>query len=517
MGVLSGIRPNRRDATAIGGLLVLVVRIVGTSMLVPALVAAAVGEWNAGSALVVGAAAAWLVTAPVAARLHGLPQQKLTWSRAFATAGFAWPVGTVVAAVPLVLSGHYERLVEALVEAMAGLTTTGATFVHDLDHLPVAINLWRHGLHVLGALGVLVVIGAMRLRGTTVITTSNVAEAGDDRILPRHGRAVDDALLLVGSWSLAGTLALTLAALVAGATPSRALLHGVTLATSAFTTGGFTLTSDSAAALHSAAVQLLLVVLMLAGATSLVLHRLLRAGRLRGVTRELDLRVLMWSGGLVAVTTCVGLVRAGVHETAEPLLRQGVFTAVAAHTTTGMTVVDGQLLATDWGDLAPAALVIAMAIGGMAASMAGGVTTLRVGIIAKGVVRDVRQLLLPESAVVIETYQQDRRHRLTDSHVRATSTILLLHLAAIFAGASLTLATTSTGDLPEALFASTSAVSTTGLTLGFVRPDVPVTVVAAVGVLSYLGRLEFLAALAAVGMLLGGGVRRAQRAREGHR
>ena len=57
----------------------------------------------------------------------------------------------------------------------------------------------------------------------------------------------------------------------------------------------------------------------------------------------------------------------------------------------------------------------------MGGSIAGGVTTLRVGIIAKGVVRDVRSLLLPEAAVVIETYQQSQRHRLTDAHVRSTA------------------------------------------------------------------------------------------------
>jgi trk system potassium uptake protein TrkH len=508
VGLLSGIRPTRRDAVAIGGVLVVAVRCLAVAMLPPAAVGAALGEVDAASALVIGAALAWLVTAPVRARLVDRRPGGLTWSRAFAAAGMAWPVGAAVAAVPFLLSHHYVRPVDALVEAMAGLTTTGLSFVHDLDHLALATNLWRHALHPLGAVGVLVVIALLRLRGPVVVTTSNVAEAGDERVLPRRDRVVAEAVLVVGSWSAAGTVALVIVGLVAGLPPGRALVHGVTLATSALSTGGFTLTSASARSLHSATGQLVLVVLMIAGATSLLLHRAARQRRVRGAHRELDVRVLGWSWLVVGTVTCVGLARAGVHTTVEPLVRQGLFTAVAAHTTTGMTVVQGPLLAEAWGDLAPAALVVAMGIGGMGASIAGGVSALRVGIIGKGIVRDVRRLLLPEAAVVIETYQQDRRHRLTDSHVRATATILLLLITAVFATATVTLATTTTGDLPEALFAATSAVSTTGLSLGFVEPDVPGVVVASFGLLMWFGRLEFLAVLAGLGMLAGGIARR---------
>jgi trk system potassium uptake protein TrkH len=502
VAVLSHLGPTRQDLAAVANTLIVSVRIVGAAMLLPAAIGLLLGEVDAATSLVIGSAAAVLITAPVRAVVQ--PTGRLTWSQAFTSAGLGWAAAAIIAAIPLLLSPNYGRPVHALVEAMAGLTTTGARLVQDIDHLAVTTNLWRHLLHPIGAVSALVVVATIRLRGEMMVATSTVAEAGEHRILPRHGRTLSNAVMLVALWSVVGTVVLTVLALLAGATPGRALLHGVTLATSAFSTGGFTLTSASAGALHSAAVQLVLAVLMIAGATSLILHRATATSRLREVWRELDVRVLGLTGLITTSILLLGLGRAGVYEHVGPLVRQGFFTLVAAHTTTGMSAVPPQIIATGWGDLAPAALVAAMSIGGMSGSIAGGVGSLRVGLIAKGIVRDVRTLLLPESALVRESYHQRRRHILTDQHVRASATILLLFMAAVFAGATIELATTSSGRLPEALFAATSAVSTTGLSLGFVGPSTPDVAVATSGLLMWFGRLEFLAVLAAFGLLARG-------------
>jgi trk system potassium uptake protein len=66
---------------------------------------------------------------------------------------------------------------------------------------------------------------------------------------------------------------------------------------------------------------------------------------------------------------------------------------LSAHTGTGFGVNDGGLFVTDWGVLAPAAVVIVMALGGMAGSTAGGVKALRIGITAKVVAHDIRRIL----------------------------------------------------------------------------------------------------------------------------
>lgn len=502
MAVLSHLGPTRQDVLAIADLLVTAVRLVAAVMAGVGVLGLALGDLNSAAALLLGSATGVLVTAPL--RAGPRPSRQLTWTQAFSAVGIGWAVAAAAAAVPLLLSAHYARPVHALVEAMAGLTTTGATLVSDLDHLPVALNLWRHSLHPLGAVAILLVVATIRLHGDTMVATSSVAEAGQHRILPRHSRSLRDAIGLVAVWSVLGTVVLSVAAAVAGATPVRAIMHGVMLATSAFSTGGFTPTSASAGALHSGSVQVVLAVLMIAGATSLVLHRGAWTGRLRRVYLELDVRVLVVSGAGLLALLLLGLAHAGVQDSIPGLVSQGVFTLVAAHTTTGMSAVPARMLANGWGDLAPAALVVAMGIGGMTGSIAGGVGTLRVGLIAKGLVRDVRRLLLPESALVIERYHQHRARTLTDQHVRAAATVLLLMVVSVFAGSVVVLSMTPDGSLREALFAVTSTVSTTGLSVGFIGPTSTDATVLVSGALMWLGRLEFLAVFAGLGLLARG-------------
>ena len=50
---------------------------------------------------------------------------------------------------------------DAYFEAMSGLTTTGSTVLNHLDDLPQSINLWRHLLHWIGGIGIIVLVVAV--------------------------------------------------------------------------------------------------------------------------------------------------------------------------------------------------------------------------------------------------------------------------------------------------------------------------------------------------------------------
>src|SRR5690606_31240409 len=130
----------------------------------------------------------------------------------------------------------------------------------------------------------------------------------------------------------------------------------------------------------------------------------------------------------------VGLGRAGTFTDFPGLFRHGFFQLVNAHTTGGLGTLPGRMFVTDWGVLAPAVLVTAMAIGGMAGSTAGGIKAIRLGLIVKGLRRDIRRVLLPEDAVVIETYHSTTRRVLRDEQVRGAVTVLLLYLGLYLGG-----------------------------------------------------------------------------------
>lgn len=489
-----------RQARLVGFALARATLVLGAAALPAILVGVAAEEWNDVAALVIGAAGCGLVGAAGMATLR--TRARLAWSPAFVTLAWVWLLGAVLAAVPLYLSGHYDSYVDAAFEALSGLTTTGLTTVHDLDHLGLAMNVWRHTLHLLGGFTILVAVHALLARRGSEVATLSVPEHGDDRVLPNVRRTARFAGAVLGTWAALGAVGLWVSGLASGLGPARAALHATTLAASAVTTGGFAATSASVALHHAPSTELLVAVLMLAGAVSLGFHEQLWRGPRRGVQRDLDASTVAVSLLVLATLVFVGLTRSGAFSGVEALLRKGLFTVVSAHTTSGLAVANGRVIATDWGTLVPAALVAAMALGGMASSSAGGVKGLRVGLIAKGVVAEVRRVLLPEAAHVVATYHQYRRRKVTDAHVRAAATILLLFLAASLGGAMALQLVTEDVPLTEALFASTAAVTNTGLSIGVVGPDAPLPVQLVLATLMWVGRLEFLAAFALVGSLL---------------
>lgn len=489
-----------RQARLVGFALARALLVLGAAMVPAALVGVAASEWNDVAALAIGASACVVVGAVGVARLR--TRARLSWTPAFITLAWSWLLGAVAAAVPLYLSGHYDSYADAAFEALSGLTTTGSTTVHDLDHLGLAMNVWRHTLHLLGGFTILVAVHALLARRSAEVATLSVPEHGDDRVLPNVRRTARFALAVLGSWAVVGTVALWVAGLASGLGPARAALHAVTLAVSAVTTGGFAATSASVAFHHAPSTELVVAILMLAGALSLGFHQQLWRGPRRGVQRDLDASSVAVSVLALAGLVFVGLTWSGAFDSVSALLRKGLFTVVSAHTTSGLAVANGRVLATDWGPLVPAALVTAMSVGGMAGSTAGGVKGLRVGLIAKGVVGEVRRVLLPEAAVVVTTYHQYRRRKVTDAHVRAAATVLLLFLAASLGGALALQLVTEDLPLTEALFAATAAVTNTGLSIGVVSPDATAPVQLILATLMWVGRIEFLAAFALIGSLL---------------
>ncbi len=79
----------------------------------------------------------------------------------FLLATASWVLMSASASVPLLLGIPGLSVTDAYFEAMSGLTTTGSTVLTGLDTLPESINIWRHTLHWLGGLGIIVLAVAI--------------------------------------------------------------------------------------------------------------------------------------------------------------------------------------------------------------------------------------------------------------------------------------------------------------------------------------------------------------------
>lgn len=491
------VRPRASDLQVVLHHLGRVLTALGAITVVPGVAAVVLGEWNAAATFVI-AASVTLVAGrflAIANRTH----ERLDWSHGIIVAATAWLVGSLATAIPIHLSGHVTSFGSAVFEAMSGLTTTGLTVVEDLDHLPHSVNLWRHLLALVG--GQATVVIAVTLLTAAGSQAGLVYGAGPhrERIVPVVSRSARTALSVTGTILGVAFVTLTAATLVAGVPFTSSLLHGFALAVSAVDTAALTLRSTSVAYYHSVGVEIVLMVFMLVGALSILIHQTLWRQGHRPLLRDIEARTLAVSLVVLLGLGLAGLGRAGTFTDAVPLFRQGAFALVSAHTSTGFMVTDPRMLTTDWGMLAPAALVAAMAIGGTFASTAGGIKSLRVGLVAKGLVRDVRRTMLPESALVVSSYERGRRQTLTDAKVRAAATVIVLYLLAYLLGGLVGLYYGE--DFTGAFFESVSATANGGMTAGVLTPGGPAVLEGTLLLQMWLGRLEFVGAFALFGYL----------------
>jgi trk system potassium uptake protein len=488
--------PDGRDLRLIGYHLGKVAVGLSLMMALPAVVAVLLGEWNSATALLSGAAVAFWIGQLTEWRLR--TRAPLTWAHGTVVVALAWLLGSVLAAVPLFLSGHFADFLDAWFEAMSGLTTSGLSVIQDLDHLAYSMSLYRHLTHFAGGQGIVIVVLALLSAGGGSIGTLYVAEGRDERLVPSVVRTARFIFLIATAYLVAGTLVLFASVSAAGLGGWRGLGHAVNLFFAAFDTGGFAPTSQSAAYYHSLGVELVLSVLMVAGTMSFALHYQLWNRRYGELAHNTEVRTLTLT--LVALTTLAlyGLAASGAYTSASGLFRKGFLTVLSAHSGTGFGFTSGTLFLSDWGVLAPSAVVVAMAFGGMAGSTAGGIKAIRIGVTFTGLAQDIRRLLLPESALNVASYHSGRRRILRPELLRAATAVLLLY-AVTYLGGGLIGLLYGQWDITATLFESVSAAANVGLSVGIVGPDMPRGLQLTYLVQMWLGRLEFVAAFAMIG------------------
>lgn len=495
--------PSRDDFRVIARTAGSAVGLLGIGMAMLSGLALAMGDINAATALACGAAPAIAIGART--RMILARRRHLSWTRGVVTAVVAWSACSLVASVPLYLSGHYATWPDALFDAVSGLTDTGMTLIADLDHLPDVFILFRSLLELAGGVTFLVVSLGLLSARTVMASPMTIGDARDERILPRPEQLWLQAGKVVAGLLGFGLVAVAVALAAAGVPLASLPVSAVSLAVGAITTGGFVPTSGGVGAFHAVILELVLMTLMLGGAISITILATARRPTARRLLHDLDTRMFAFMLVATIAGTIIGLGRAGTFTDLWPLFHHGVFLSVSTVTTTGMASVAPALLASDFGFIAPSVLVTAMVVGGMTGSMAGGFKTLRLGFLLKGLVADVRRVLLPESALVLAHFERDgHRERLTDAHVRSAATIVLLTLTAILTGAVVLLWADGTVTLNQAILTATSAVANVGLDVGVLTTAQPLAVKAVFTALMLLGRLEWLAVFATAGYLVAG-------------
>src|SRR5687768_14083829 len=244
----------------------------------------------------------------------------------------SWVLMSASATIPLMIALPDLSFTDGYFEAMSGLTTTGSTVLSQLDDLPQSINLWRHILHWLGGIGIIVLVVAvlplLGVGGMQLYKAETPGPVKDEKLTPR----ITETAKALWFTYLAITVVAVVGLRIAGMSWFDAVCHGF----SAIALGGFSTHDVSVGYFDSAAVELVLVVIMVVAALNFSRHFLaFRNLSLRPYRNDSEAKavliVLSCSVALVSVLLWLD----GTYPTTMEGFRHSVFNTVSIATTTG--------------------------------------------------------------------------------------------------------------------------------------------------------------------------------------
>lgn len=145
-------------------------------------------------------------------------------------------------------------------------------------------------------------------------------------------------------------------------------------------------------------------------------------------------------------------------------------------------------------------VAFAMGLGASSGSTAGGIKALRVVTMWKSFILEIKRMVLPPSAVIVEKYHHLKKNVIEER----------LLLNAFFISSAYILTYVSGGvvgtyfgyPFVNSLFESISAAANVGLTSGITAPSMPYALKVVYIIEMWVGRLEFLSIMALVGYVL---------------
>ena len=342
-----------------------------------------------------GLLAQFLAAAAITAAL-GLILAAATWRfrrelkprDGFLLVTLGWLLLSAAAALPLLLALPNLSFTAAYFEAMSGLTTTGSTVLVGLDALPPSVNLWRHALEWFGGLSIIVmalaVLPLLGVGGMQLYKGHAPGTVKEERLAPRITETAKQLWLVYALLTAAGIVALK----VAGMSWFDAVCH----AFSAVGLGGFSTHDASIAWFNSAAIEAVLMVLMVIAALNFARHfSALRRLSLATYRQDPEARAIFVVLALSVAGIALLLNAHGVYPRFALALRHSAFNVISQATTSGLTTQDYQR----WPVFAPYWMLFLSCILCSTGSTGGGIKMFRTLLLARQAGREMQLLIHP--------------------------------------------------------------------------------------------------------------------------
>ncbi len=308
----------------------------------------------------------------------------------------AWLLFAISGALPMwLIKQPHIGFVDGLFEAMSALTTTGATVLTGLDDMPRGLLYLRSQMQWLGGMGIVVlavaILPMLRIGGMQLFRAETPGPMKDAKLTPRITETAKALWLIY----LVITVCCAIAYWVAGMSIFDAINHAFTT----IPTGGFSTHDSSMGYFDNPLIEFICMIFMFIGTVNFSLHFVSwRNISVQHYFKDSELRVYIALIGLFIFIITLDIYFQGIANSFLASLRLGAFQAVSAISTTGYTTASFYL----WPGFTPLLLILISVVGASAGSTGGGIKIIRVLLLAKQALREIRQLIHPNAVLIIK-------------------------------------------------------------------------------------------------------------------
>jgi len=427
------------------------------------------------------------------------PEESLGPREAFLAVAMIWFLVAAIGAIPFIVAGvgTVAHPVNAMFEAMSGLTTTGATVLRDFSLHSQSVLMWRQVIQWLGGLGILILATAVLSElgvGGAQLMESESQTQDVDKLTPKISQT---ARLIWGIYfGLTALAVLVYFGLGLAVDPRMDLYNAVAHAFTSVATAGFSPEPLSVGAFHPL-IQWAVVPFMVTGSTSFVLIYFAINGEPMRLLKNEEFHFYLGAMGTLASIVAFGLfLEPDTAFGAEGTVRHAVFNVASIVTTTGYASTDY----TAWAPAAKHMLFMGMFIGGMVGSTTCSIKSLRWLVALKSFKRNLFTAVHPDAVRPVRISGKS----VDEAAIRDIYAYLLLSIVIFFLLAVVIVVDAERADLPVSEFEALGAAATTFLNIGPAFGDAgpygtfatfSMSTRAVMIVLMWIGRLEIIPVL----------------------
>ncbi|MFZ9036358.1 MAG: potassium transporter TrkG [Francisellaceae bacterium] len=323
-------------------------------------------------------------------------KKQLTTKDGFIVVIAIWLVLGFYGAIPYMLTKDITlSFSDAVFESLSGFTTTGATVLHGLDHLPRSVLYYRQQSQLFGGMGIIIlsvaILPMLGVGGMQLYRAEANGPWKENKLTPRIAETakvlwtiyIFFVILCFFSYKLAGM----------------SWFNAICLAYSTIGTGGFAPT-DASFAGQTPLIYSIAMFFMIISATSFALHfNAFRRLSIRAYWKDPEFRAYIFYGFTMAIIVILTLISQATDKSDFQAFWDGLFQVVSFVTNTGFTS-NGNYH--DWPLFIPVLLMFIGLIGGCAGSTSGGLKIVRAVLLRKQAFREARRLVHPNGIFPIK-------------------------------------------------------------------------------------------------------------------